>query len=126
MANDIMKLGARILLAILFIVSGFGKVADPAGVAGLLASLHLPAPQLLSYLVGICEIVGAVAIVAGFAVRPISLLLAAWCVATALIVHLQMPLDLMKNLGLAGGFLMLAADGAGSLVIGHLQGTTKA
>nr|WP_296742658.1 DoxX family protein [Mesorhizobium sp.] len=119
MSDNVLKLIARVLLAILFVVSGLGKLADPSGVAGLLGSLHLPAPTFLSYLAGLCEVAGAVAVVAGFRPRAVGLLLAAWCVATALVVHLQMPMDLMKNLGLAGGFLLLATTGAGSLAAGR-------
>lgn len=125
MPDNLLRLCARVLLAILFVVSGFGKLADPAGVSGLLESLHLPVPLALSYMAGICEIAGAVAIVAGFRVRPVGLLLAIWCIATALVVHLQTPLDLMKNLGLAGGFLLLAADGAGTLAMARRQEPAK-
>jgi putative oxidoreductase len=115
--NNVLKLTARVLLAILFLVTGLGKLADPSAVAGMLGSLHLPAPTLLSYLVAISEVVGALAVIAGFHLRIVGLMLAVWCVATALVVHLQMPLDLMKNLGLAGGFLLLAATDAGSFAI---------
>ncbi|MDH6234767.1 putative oxidoreductase [Mesorhizobium soli] len=121
MNNDVLLLTARILLAILFLVTGLGKLADPSGVVGMLGSLHLPAPTLLAYLVGSCEVGGALAVIAGYQVRTVGLLLAAWCVATALIVHLQMPMDLMKNLGLAGGFTLLAATGAGSLAVRSRQ-----
>lgn len=117
MSDNVLKLIARILLAVLFIVTGLGKLADPSGVAGMLGSLRLPGATALAYLVGLCEAVGGIALVVGYRVRAAALLLAAWCATTALIVHLHMPLDLMKNLGLAGGFLMLAASGAGSLAI---------
>ena len=117
MNDNVLLLVARILLAVLFLVTGVGKLADPSGVAGLLGSMHMPAPMLLAYLVGLCEAVGALAVVAGFQVRIVGLLLAAWCLATAVVVHMQMPMDLMKNLGLAGGFLLLAASGAGSLAV---------
>lgn len=117
MNDNVLLLVARVLLAVLFLVTGLGKLADPSGVAGMLGTLHLPAPVLLAYLVGVCEVVGALAVIIGFQVRTVGLLLAAWCLATAVAVHLQMPMDLMKNLGLAGGFLLLAANGAGSLAI---------
>lgn len=117
MTDNVLKLIARILLAILFVIAGVGKLADPSGIAGLLDGLHLPVPTLLAYLVGICEIAGALALIAGCRLRIVGLLLAAWCVATAFFVHLQMPMDLMKNLGLAGGFLLLAATSPGALVL---------
>lgn len=126
MFDDVMKLAARILLAILFLASGLFKLADASAVAGMFGSMGMPAPTLIAYLVGICEVVGALAIVAGFQVRAVALLLAIWCVATALVAHLNMPLDLMKNLGLAGGLLLLAVHGAGSLAIGRKLGRADA
>lgn len=113
-SDNLLKLLARIFLAVLFVVTGLGKLVDPTGVSGVLANLHLPVALPLGYLVGICELIGALAVVLGFRVRLVGLLLAAWCVATGLIVHLYMPMDLMKNLGLAGGFLLLATNGAGA------------
>ncbi|MBL7325986.1 DoxX family protein, partial [Escherichia coli] len=108
---------ARILLAVLFVVSGFGKLTDPSAVAGMLSSLKLPGATALTYLVGLGEVVGGVAIIIGYRLRAIAPLLAAWCIVTGLIVHLSMPIDLMKNLGLAGGLLLLATTGAGSFAL---------
>lgn len=119
MFDDVLKLVARILLAILFLASGLFKLADASAIAGMFGSMGMPAPTLVAYLVGICEVVGALAVVVGFQVRAVGILLAIWCVATALVAHLHMPMDLMKNLGLAGGFLLLATNGAGSLAIEH-------
>ncbi|MBN8813636.1 MULTISPECIES: DoxX family protein [Sphingomonas] len=126
MSDNLLKLVARILLAVLFVVSGFGKLTDPSAVAGMLGSLKLPGATALTYLVGLGEVVGGVAIVTGYHLRAVAPLLAAWCVATGLIVHLGMPIDLMKNLGLAGGFLLLATTGAGSFAIERRARPAKA
>ncbi|WP_137862182.1 MULTISPECIES: DoxX family protein [unclassified Sphingomonas] len=117
MSDNLLKLIARILLAVLFVVSGFGKLTDPSAVAGMLSSLKLPGATALTYLVGLGEVVGGVAIIIGYRLRAIAPLLAAWCIVTGLIVHLSMPIDLMKNLGLAGGLLLLATTGAGSFAL---------
>lgn len=117
MIDDILKLAARILLAVPFLVTGVKKLGDPSGIAKALAALHLPAPDILGALVGVCEVAGGLAIVAGVLIRIVGPLLAVWCVATALVVHLQTPIDLMKNLAMAGGLLLLAATNAGSLTI---------
>lgn len=119
MSDNLLKLVARILLAVLFVVSGFGKLTDPSAVAGMLSGLKLPGATALTYLVGLGEVVGGVAIIIGYRLRVIAPLLAAWCVATGLIVHLSMPIDLMKNLGLAGGLLLLATTDAGSFALGR-------
>lgn len=119
MSDNLLKLLARILLAVLFVVSGLGKLADPSAVAGMLGSLNLPGATALTYIVGLGEVAGGIAVVTGYRLRAVASLLAAWCVATGLIVHPSMPIDLMKNLGLAGGFLALAATGPGAFTIGR-------
>ena len=117
MTDNVLRLTARILLSILFAVTGYWKVADPTSSSRLLGSMHLPAPELLAYAIGIGEILAAAALVAGFRIRPLGFMLAIWCIATGLIVHIAMPLDVMKNFGLAGGFLLLAVDGGGQIAI---------
>src|SRR3546814_11756331 len=66
---------ARILLAIMFILSGFGKLADIQGTAAYVASGGLPFPMLLSVVVGAFELLGGIALVVGFQVRLIGLLM---------------------------------------------------
>ncbi|ALN72353.1 MULTISPECIES: DoxX family protein [unclassified Aureimonas] len=117
--NSGLLLLARILLSILFIVSGFGKLAGAAGFAGYLGNLGLPGGVALAYLVGALEFFGGLAILVGFQVRIVASVLAVFCVATALVAHLgpDQSTQLMKNLGLCGGFLALATAGAGAYSI---------
>lgn len=114
--NSGLLLPARILLSVLFIVSGFGKLTGAAGFAGYLGSLGLPGGIALAYLVGALEFFGGLAILVGFQTRAVALVLAAFCVATGVVAHLgpDQSTALMKNLGLAGGFLALASAGAGA------------
>ncbi len=114
--NSGLLLPARILLSVLFIVSGFGKLTAAAGFAGYLGSLGLPGGIALAYLVGALEFFGGLAILVGFQTRAVALVLAAFCVATGVVAHLgpDQSTALMKNLGLAGGFLALASAGAGA------------
>ncbi len=116
--NSGLLLLARILLSILFIVAGFGKLADAAGSVGYFGSIGLPGGIVMVYLVGCLEFFGGLAVLVGFQVRIIASVLAIFCVATGLLAHLgndpQQQIALMKNLGLCGGFLALAAAGAGA------------
>jgi len=114
--NPAVVLLARILLAILFIVSGFGKLTGAAGFAGYLGSLGVPGGIAMAYLVGLFELAGGLMILVGFQTRAVAYALAAFCVATGLLAHLgpDQSTALMKNLGLTGGFLVLAAAGAGA------------
>lgn len=116
---------ARILLALLFLIAGFGKIGGFAGTAGYIASKGLPLPELGAAIAIVVEFGGALALIAGFQTRIVALVMAVFTVATGVIFHnyWAMPADqvmvnqimFMKNLSIAGGLLMLSAFGAGSL-----------
>jgi putative oxidoreductase len=111
---------ARIFLGALFIVAGLGKLGDVSGFAGYMASGGVPG--LLAWPVIGLEILGGAAIIVGFQTRIAALALAAFSLASGLLYHF-VPADAMqmtqfyKNLGLTGGFLLLAIQGAGTLAL---------
>lgn len=105
----------RILLALIFILSGIGKISDPAGTAGFMESMGVPG--ILVWPTIALEILGGIAIVIGFQTRIAAFALAVFSIAAAVIFHhnfadqMQMIMFL-KNLSIAGGLLLLAASGA--------------
>jgi putative oxidoreductase len=113
--NPFAHLAGRILLALIFILSGIGKISDPAGTAGFMESMGVPG--LLVWPTIALEILGGIAIVIGFQTRIAAFALAAFSIAAAVIFHhnfadqMQMIMFL-KNLSIAGGLLLLAASGA--------------
>lgn len=113
-------LSARILLGLLFILAGAGKLGDVAGFGGYMASGGIPA--FLAWPVVLFEIGAGVLIIAGALTRPAALALAAFCVASGLLYHFD-PADqmqmtmLLKNLALAGGYIALAVSGPGALSV---------
>lgn len=115
-----LPLVGRILMAAIFVMSGIGKIANPAGTIGYISAMGLPFPELgLAAAIGI-EVVGGLLLVAGLYTRPVALALAAFSVVTGLIFHSAIAdqnqmIHLMKNLAMAGGLLQIAAFGAGSL-----------
>lgn len=114
--NDKALLAARLFLGTPFVIWGAMKLQG--GAAALipgLSALGLPAPQFFAYLVGLCELVGGVAVILGYPARTIGVLLGFWCLATALQAHEHDMTALLKNVTMAGGFFLLAATGAGSL-----------
>ncbi|HEY3634950.1 MAG TPA: DoxX family protein [Caldimonas sp.] len=110
------ELSGRILLAVLFLLSGISKVGAYAATAGYMASVGVPG-ALLPFVI-LTEVLGAIAIIVGWKVRVVSALLAGFTLLTALIFHnnfgdqIQMIMFL-KNVSIAGAFLMLVANGAG-------------
>lgn len=118
--TSVLPLAARILMAAIFVLSGIGKITNPAGTIGYISAMGLPFPELgLAAAIGI-EVVGGLLLVAGLYTRPVALVLAAFSIVTGLIFHSAIAdqnqmIHLMKNFAMAGGLLQIAAFGAGSL-----------
>ena len=119
MNNNIHFLG-RILLAIIFIMAGFGKIADTAGTAAYMQSAGLPA--LLVWPTIALEVLGGLALIVGFQTRITAWALAAFTVLAAALFHndfsnqMQMIMFL-KNLSITGGLLILSAQASYPLSI---------
>jgi putative oxidoreductase len=110
----------RILIAVLFLLSGLSKIAAPVMTQGYIASVGLPAP-LLAYLIAIfVEVGGGILLLVGYQTRIVALIVAAFTLATALAFHTnfsdqnQMS-HFLKNIAIIGGLLQITAFGAGSL-----------
>ncbi len=117
----------RLLLALMFILSGFGKLGNIQGTAAFIASGGLPAPTALAATVGALELFGGLALVVGYQVRLAGLALGLFTVAASVVFHAwwSVPADqqfvtqllFMKNISVAGGMLLISALGAGPLSI---------
>ncbi len=83
--TNITLLVARVLLALLFIVAGLGKLGDVAGFAGYMASGGVPA--FLAWPVIALEVLGGLAILVGFQIRIAAIALAAFSILSALLYH---------------------------------------
>ena len=123
--NSHLHVVALFVLALLFLLAGLGKLGYVDGFAGFTASRGissiLPCPAVLF------GILSGVAIIAGFQTRLAALALAAFCVVTAMLYHF-VPADQMqmtqflKNLGLAGGYLLLANARSGAFSVDARKG----
>ena len=110
----------RILLAAIFILSGFSKVADPASALGYIGSVGLPFPELALGGAILVEIVGGIALIIGYRTRLVALALAAFSIATAIFFHSALGdqnqfIHFFKNVAMAGGLLQVAAFGGGAI-----------
>jgi putative oxidoreductase len=110
----------RVLIAAVFVLSGWGKVAAYAGTQAYMQ--HAGVPGGLLPLVILLELGGGIAIVIGLYTRPVALLLAGFSLLTGLLFHAGsadqvQQIMFLKNLGLTGGFLFLVANGAGRLSV---------
>ena len=118
-----LNLGARILLAVLFLPAGIGKLTGFGGTVGYIASVGLPFPTLGAALALTVEILGSVALLAGFGTRAAALVLAVFTLVASFFFHAfwAVPADqafvtqllFFKNIAVVGGLLAVAANGAG-------------
>jgi putative oxidoreductase len=120
---------ARVLLGLIFVWAGFGKVTGFAATAGYIASKGLPLPEVLAVAAIVLELGGGVLLMLGWQARWAALGLAFVCLFTAVFFHdfWAVPADQMrnqtihflKNLAILGGMLLLVIQGAGRLSQGH-------
>ena len=116
--KNVSELAGRILLSGLFLLSGVGKVGAYAATAAYMSSVGVPG--VLLPVVIATEVLGAIAIILGWQTRVSALLLAGYSLLAALIFHTNFAdqiemIMFLKNVSIAGGFLLLVANGAGPL-----------
>ena len=114
------ELAGRTLLAVLFLLSGLGKLGAYSATAGYMSSVGVPG-ALLPVVIA-TEVLGALAIILGWKTRTVAVLLAGFSLLTAITFHrnfadqIQLT-NFLKNVSIAGGFLLLAANGPGLVSI---------
>lgn len=121
--EDVGVLIARILMPVLFITAGWGKISGYAGTQQYMEAMGLPG--FLLPLTILLEFGGGLAILLGFLTRTTALFTAGFTLLTALIFHSNFAegvnsLMFMKNLTIAGGFLLLALTGPGAFSLDRL------
>lgn len=115
--NDFALLLGRILLAVIFVWSGWNKLVHYDYMQGYMVSLGVPGwsmPILILW-----ELGGGLMFLLGAFTRPVALTLAVFCVVSALIAHrnfedVNQLIHFLKNLGLTGGYLAVFVTGAGA------------
>lgn len=116
----------RVLMALIFIIAGYGKLNGMEGTVGYISSVGLPAPQLAYYVALVVELGGGILLIAGLATRWVSLALALFCLVTGFMFHgfadMNNQIHTLKNIAMAGGFLVLAGVGAGAWSVDALIG----
>lgn len=120
---------ARVFLGHIFLLAGVSKIGAYAGTQGYMESVGVPG--MLLPLVILLEVGGGLAIIAGWKTRWTAIALAGFSLASAGIFHnnvgdqIQMIM-FMKNIAIAGGFLLLAAHGAGAYSIDNYDSNATA
>jgi len=125
--NHIGPLAGRILLSLIFLLSGFNKIVGFAGTAGWMASKGLPMAEVLLAITIVIEIGASLMIITGFKARLGATAILLWLIPVTFIFHnfWAVPaadqqiqqIMFMKNLGLMGGMLYIMAFGSGPMSV---------
>ena len=116
----VLALIARVLMAYIFLVAGWGKISAYSATVGYMESMGVPGALLpLTILV---EFGGGLALLFGFQARFAAFGLGLFSVITAFIFHdgTQDSINFMKNFAMAGGLFFLMLHGAGKMSLDHL------
>ncbi len=119
---------ARILLAYMFVLSGWQRLTDLSGLTKLLTDKQLPYPDILAYAAAIAEFGGAVLIILGLLTRLSAFALIVFTVLATVLLHdfwnmtdaamrMANVTQFNKNLAIIGGLMLLVATGGGPLSI---------
>ena len=120
--DELILLG-RVLMMLLFVISGWGKLTGFQGPVGDMGTVGAPMPVVAAAIAVVMEFGVGIALLIGFWTRPLALLMALFVLGTALIAHTFWNVEgamqtanmvqFYKNLSIMGGLLLLAVTGAG-------------
>lgn len=113
-ANASTQLTGRVLMSSIFIMAGINKISGYTGTQGYMESMGVPGALLP--LVILLQVGGGLAVLSGWHTRIAAILLAGFCVLSALIFHTNFgdqaqSILFMKNMAMAGGLLFLVSGG---------------
>lgn len=126
--EKVSQLVARVFIGHIFLLAGLSKIGAYEGTQGYMDVMGVPGALLP--LVILLEVAGGLAIIAGWKTRWTAIALATFSVISAAIFHSNFGdqtqmIMFMKNIAIAGGFLLLASHGAGAYSIDNRHSQNK-
>ncbi|KJK04234.1 MAG: DoxX family protein [Ralstonia sp.] len=125
--RDELILLARILMMVLFVMSGWGKLTGFQGTVGYMTSTGAPMPMVAAAVAVVMEFGVGIALLIGLWTRPLALLMALFVLGTSFIAHSYWDMQgameaankiqFYKNLSIMGGLFLLAAVGPGRYAV---------
>ena len=117
----------RLLIAVIFVLSGFNKIGGFEGTVGYIASKGLPLPQLGAILAILVELGGGILLIVGWKTRWAAAVMMIFTVVAAVIFHnywaappemaQNQMIHFLKNISMAGGLLYVVVFGSGALAM---------
>ena len=113
MANFFDLIG-RVFISLIFLVSAFNKIFNYGNTVAWMEGFGIPG--FLLYPAIVLEVILPIFVIIGYNARISAGLLAVFCIATAFLFHFDFSnqgqtISFLKNIGLAGGFLFIVANG---------------
>ncbi|OUM08530.1 LysR family transcriptional regulator [Pseudomonas syringae] len=118
--EDCLALAARVLLSLLFLYSGLGKLMAPEATLNYIESAGLPL-SVFAYIGAVFVELGlAAALVVGFRTKAAAAVMAVFTLVTALIFHKHFAekaqlTSFLKNVAICGGLIQVMVTGPGAL-----------
>ena len=130
--QDLFALIGRVLIAMLFVPGGFGKIAGFAGTVGYIASKGVPLPEVCAAIAVIVELGFGLLLLVGYQTRWAALGIALFTLVITFIFHnywgvpadqvMMQKLQFFKNLAIVGGLFGFAAFGGGRFSLDAKRG----
>lgn len=131
-AQNAATLIGRVLIALLFVPSGFGKLTGFSGTVGYISSAGVPLPEVAAGIAVLVELVFALLLLVGWQTRWVALAMAIFTFVISFVFHqfwaadaahhMSQYLNFYKNMAISGGLLAFAAFGAGGWSLDALRG----
>jgi putative oxidoreductase len=114
-----LPVAGRVLLGLLFLIAGWGKLTGFQGTVGFVASAGFPMPEVMTVLAIIVEFGGAVLLILGLEAKRVAWALAFFTLVATFAYHNvfmdpSQQIMFLKNLAIIGGLLYVAAYGSGA------------
>lgn len=133
--NSVVPLIARVLLSLIFLMSGISKIFNFGQTASYMSNVGLPIPEILLAATIVIEVIGGIMIVLGWGARWAGLIIFLWLIPTTFLFHAfwDVPPDrmrsemnsFMKNIAIMGGMLYIWAFGSGPFSLDNRRKPNK-
>jgi putative oxidoreductase len=111
----------RLLMAIIFLIAGFGKLVGFTGTVGYFTKLGIPVPQAAAVVSILVELGGGILLILGYRLLIVAPIMAVFTIVAAFFahafwnvtdpaMHMAQMNNFLKNVAMAGGFLMVIVD----------------